>query len=101
MLDKIINTMLVLRWNETIELKNLCVFDEIIIQLINKQRNIRWCNNKKCVCHPEASLLNLIENDDIKDFLIKYNLYDEIKHVASEDYEPITVFDIGLVSKNI
>ena len=102
MLDEIINAMLVMRDTETIELENnLWIFDEILIQLINKQKNIRWCNNKRCKCHPETKLLALIEKNEIKNFLIENNLYNEIKEIANEDYKPITVFNTKLVNKYI
>ncbi len=97
--NQIVKRMLLLRGNETsmLDINTQMMFDEILIELVEIENNIRWCSNKNCKCHPESKIKSLIQNEEIYRFLNAEKLWDDIYNLVNAEYKPITVFDLGLV----
>lgn len=97
--NELIKRMLLLRGNETstIDFATQIIFNEIIIELACIENNIRWCSNKRCNCHPETNLNKLLQDDKIHKFLSEQKLWEDIYKIANKEYEPLTVFDVGLI----
>ena len=90
LIDKILIKCLLLDGNETslLEYNDLIKFKFIIVELSKIKYDIRYCQKKKCKCHPESSIEYILEESSEKliKFLKDERIYDDIKKLI-EDYE--------------
>ena len=75
-MDKILFKLLLLDGNETHYLKNdknYRDFQALLIEVAKVEKNIRFCNNKKCPCHPEYMIKKLLQNEELRNFLNEWS----------------------------
>lgn len=71
-MDNILIKLLILDGNETHYLKSYDsykLFQNLVIEVAKAEKNIRFCSNSKCSCHPETSIKRLLKNEGLREFL--------------------------------
>ena len=71
-----------------VEYDDLIKFKFIIVELSKIKYDIRYCEKRKCRCHPESSIEYILKDasDNLIEFLKKENIYEALKELI-ESYE--------------
>ena len=65
-------------------------FYRLIVELAKVEKDVRWCSNEKCICHPEYNIKEILKNEDLVFFLSEYTENDVEKLLKwCETYKPI------------
>ena len=94
MIDRILFSLLLLDGNETniIKVDTYNLFKTLLIELTKIKYNIRFCSKMNCICHPETIIKEILQDNNLKEFLINNSYYknivDDIEELIS-DYNPI------------
>ena len=93
-IDEIIFSLLLLDGNEASELSVDAYrqFKQLIIETVKAKYDVRWCSNLHCSCWPESSIKHLIEKEELKEFLFRCDLYDQLSDI-SNNVSDKTVWD--------
>ena len=90
LIDKVLIKCLLLDGNESslLEYDDLIKFKFIIVELSKIKYDIRYCEKRKCRCHPESSIEYILKDasDNLIEFLKKENIYEALKELI-ESYE--------------
>ena len=90
LIDKVLIKFLLLDGNESslLEYDDLIKFKFIIVELSKIKYDIRYCEKRKCRCHPESSIEYILKDasDNLIEFLKQENIYEALKELI-ESYE--------------
>lgn len=87
MIDKLILTLLMLDGNETIHLSmdNQLAFKNLIVQITRIKYGVRWHEyNRECSCQPEWSIKTLLKDNELKEFLEREKVLEDIQKLLDE-----------------
>ena len=72
MIDRILFSLLLLDGNETniIKVDTYNLFKTLLIELTKIKYNIRYCSKMNCICHPETIIKGILQDNNLKEFLI-------------------------------
>jgi len=91
----IFTKLLILEGNETNSLskngENL--YSYLLIDLFKSKYDIRYCTNDNCSCQPETRIREILEDEEIKGFLMRERMFDKIIKYINDRNMKITVFD--------
>jgi hypothetical protein len=95
--ERMFEKLLMLYGNDTCVLSEQCqnLYKELLINLFQSKYNIRYCTNNNCKCQPETRINLLLDNNELKTFLNKRVLYEDIKNYINNRDMSITVFGRG------
>ena len=91
-MDKILFKLLLLDGNETSMIKGIETYKDfrsLTIEVAKASKNVRYCKNHHCSCHPESVIKILLKNKDLKDFLNNYakGIVEDLEFLC-EEYSP-------------
>ena len=101
MIEEVIFKLLTLDGNETYLIGDYykgfkySEYRKLVIELVKKRYDVRFCSLDNCSCHPEYILRELIKNKDLIKFL-ESNMGGYFKHlvdIINEDYESVSIYD--------
>ena len=69
------------------------LYNYLLIDLFQSKYDIRYCTNNNCSCQPETRIKKILEDKEIKNFLIKERLLDKIVEYINNRDMKITVWD--------
>lgn len=97
-MNKILLKLLIMDGNETHYINNeetYRLFRDLIIEVTKAEKNIRFCSNNNCPCHPEHTIKILLKNKLLVGFLNTWGsgIVDELESLCKE-YKPIVAKEI-------
>lgn len=87
MIDKLLITLLMLDRNETtsLSMNNRIEFKNLITQISRIKYGVRWHDyDRECSCQPEWSIKILLKDDELKEFLEREKLLEDIQTLLDE-----------------
>lgn len=97
-MNKILLKLLIMDGNETNYINNeetYRLFRDLIIEVAKAEKNIRFCSNNNCPCHPEHTIKILLKNESVVEFLNTWSsgIVEELKSLC-QDYSPTVAKEI-------
>lgn len=92
-MSNILFELLLLDGNETMLIDSKETYEQfiqLVIHVAKAEKNIRYCSNPNCPCHPETYIKKLLEDDKLVCFLNKYtdDIYDKLINYCNS-YIPV------------
>lgn len=87
MIDKLLITLLMLDGNETtsLSMNNRIEFRNLITQISRIKYGVRWHKyNRECSCQPECTIKQLLEDYELKEFLTREKILEDIQTLLDE-----------------